>query len=154
MRLRVVVTGMGCVTPVGNNVEDMWASLRRCDNGVGPITHFPADDFPTRFAAEVKGYSVADYVDDPERFAHASPNILFAIGAAKQAMADSGLSDTDLDPPRFGVYLGAGEGGQDFQRYMSVISRWGQVDHLECGLRIPFEAPQLTVQRIAARRWL
>ncbi len=123
MRKRVVVTGMGCVTPVGNNVEDMWASLRRCDNGVGPITHFPADDFPTRFAAEVKNYSVADYVDDPERFVHASPNILFAIGAAKQAMADSGLSDTDLDPPRFGVYLGAGEGGQDFQRYMSVISR-------------------------------
>ena len=123
MRQRVVVTGMGCVTPVGNNVEQMWESLRRCANGVGPITHFPADDFPTRFAAEVKDYSVADYVDDPSRFEHSSPNILFAIGAASQAMADSGLSDGDFDPPRFGIYLGAGEGGQDFQRYMSVIAR-------------------------------
>ncbi|HCD03027.1 MAG TPA: beta-ketoacyl-[acyl-carrier-protein] synthase II [Planctomycetaceae bacterium] len=123
MRRRVVVTGIGCVTPVGNNVDQMWASLRRCGNGVGPITHFPADDFPTQFAAEVKDYSIDDYVDDPDRFTHASPNILFAIGAASQAMANSGLGDGDIDPSRFGVYLGAGEGGQDFQKYMSVIAR-------------------------------
>ena len=123
MRRRVVVTGMGCVTPVGNNVDQMWESLRRCGNGVGPITHFPADEFPTRFAAEVKDYSVNDYIDDPDRFTHSSPNILFAIGAASQAMADSGLGESDFEPPRFGVYLGAGEGGQDFQRYMSVIAR-------------------------------
>ena len=123
MRRRVVVTGIGCVTPVGNDVDQMWASLRRCGNGVGPITHFPADDFPTQFAAEVKDYSIDDYVDDPDQFTFASPNILFAIGAASQAMADSGLGDGDGAPPRFGVYLGAGEGGQDFQKYMSVIAR-------------------------------
>jgi len=123
MRRRVVVTGIGCVTPVGNDVDQMWASLRRCGNGVGPITHFPADDFPTQFAAEVKDYSIDDYIDDPDRFTHSSPNILFAIGAASQAMADSGLGESDFEPPRFGVYLGAGEGGQDFQRYMSVIAR-------------------------------
>ena len=123
MRRRVVVTGIGCVTPVGNDVDQMWASLRRCGNGVGPITHFPADDFPTQFAAEVKDYSIDDYVDDPDQFKFASPNILFAIGAASQAMADSGLGDGDVAPPRFGVYLGAGEGGQDFQKYMSVIAR-------------------------------
>ena len=123
MRRRVVVTGIGCVTPVGNDVDQMWASLRRCGNGVGPITHFPADDFPTQFAAEVKDYSIDDYVDDPDQITFASPNILFAIGAASQAMADSGLGDGDVAPPRFGVYLGAGEGGQDFQKYMSVIAR-------------------------------
>lgn len=123
MRHRVVVTGIGCVTPLGNNVEQMWDSLKRCANGVGPITHFPAEDFPTRFAAEVKDFSIADYVDDPERFVHSSPNILYAIGAATQAMTDSGLADGDFQPPRFGVYLGAGEGGQDFERYMSVIAR-------------------------------
>ena len=123
MRRRVVVTGIGCVTPVGNSVEEMWGTLRRCGNGVGPITHFAADDFPTRFAAEVRDYTVADYVDDSERYTHASPNIHFAIGAASQAMTDSGLQDGDFDPPRFGIYLGAGEGGQDFQRYMSVIAR-------------------------------
>ena len=123
MRRRVVVTGIGCVTPVGNDVDQMWASLRRCGNGVGPITHFPADDFPTQFAAEVKDYSIDDYVDDPDQFKFASPNILFAIGAASQAMADSGRGDGDVAPPRFGGYLGAGEGGQDFQKYMSVIAR-------------------------------
>ena len=123
MRHRVVVTGIGCVTPLGNNVEQMWDSLKRCANGVGPITHFPAEDFPPRFAAEVKDFSIADYVDDPERFVHSSPNILYAIGAATQAMTDSGLADGDFQPPRFGVYLGAGEGGQDFERYMSVIAR-------------------------------
>ena len=110
MRHRVVVTGSGCVTPLGNNVEQMWDSLKRCANGVGPITHFPAEDFPTRFAAEVKDFSIADYVDDPERFVHSSPNILYAIGAATQAMTDSGLADGDFQPPRFGVYLGAGTG--------------------------------------------
>ena len=123
MRRRVVVTGIGCVTPVGNDVDQMWAALRRCGNGVGPITHFPADDFPTQFAAEGKDDSIDDYVDDPDQFTFASPNILFAIGAASQAMADSGLGDGDVAPPRFGVYLGAGEGGQDFQKYMSVIAR-------------------------------
>ena len=90
MRRRVVVTGIGCVTPVGNDVDQMWASLRRCGNGVGPITHFPADDFPTQFSAEVKDYSIDDYVDDPDQFTFASPNILFAIGAASQAMNTAG----------------------------------------------------------------
>ena len=80
-------------------------------------------DSPTQFAAEVKDYSIDDYVDDPDQFTFASPNILFALGAASQAMADSGLGDGDVAPPRFGVYLGAGEGGQDFQKYMSVIAR-------------------------------
>ena len=122
MRRRVVVTGMGCVTPVGNNVDQMWASLRRCGNGVGPITHFPADDFPTRFAAEVKDFSVTDYIDDPDRFANASPNILFAIGAASQAMADSGLRDGDFEPPRFGIYLGAGEGNQNFEAFSRMVA--------------------------------
>lgn len=150
MRRRVVVTGIGCVTPVGNSIDEFWDSLRRAGNGVGPITHFDATSFPTRFAAEVKDYDVGAYVDDPGRFEHASSNILFAIGAASQAMADSGLTDGDFDPPRFGIYLGAGEGGQDFQRYMSLIARSqtdGKVD-VEAFVRDGLESliPQMELE--------
>ena len=94
---QVVVTGMGCVTPLGLDAVSTWQAVVDGRSGVGPITHFPADEFPTRFAAEVKDYSVNDYIDDPDRFAHASPNILFAIGAACQAMADSGLGESDFE---------------------------------------------------------
>ncbi|MBQ17007.1 MAG: beta-ketoacyl-[acyl-carrier-protein] synthase II [Planctomycetaceae bacterium] len=150
MRRRVVVTGIGCITPVGNSVDELWGSLCRGENGVGPITHFDATSFPTRFAAEVKDYDVGTYIEDPERFEHASSNILFAIGAASQAMADSGLADGDFDPPRFGIYLGAGEGGQDFQRYMSLIARSqtdGEVD-IEAFVRGGLESliPQMELE--------
>ena len=86
---------------------------------------------PTKFAAEVKNYDFEQYVDDPSRFADAGRNIRFAIGAANQAVNDSGLMDSSLDPGRFGVYLGAGEGQQDFNLFMSLIAgaqEDGQVD--------------------------
>ena len=114
MRRRVVVTGIGCVTPVGNDVASMWGSLRECRSGVDQITHFDASNFPTHFAAEVKNYDFNQYVDDPSRFNYSGLNIRFAIGAAKQAVTDSGILDSTIDPERFGVYLGAGEGQQDF----------------------------------------
>ncbi|MCH7686372.1 MAG: beta-ketoacyl-ACP synthase II [Planctomycetes bacterium] len=122
MRRRVVVTGMGCVTPVGNDVSSMWESLRECRSGVDQITHFDASNFPTHFAAEVKNYDFKQYVDDPDRFKYSGRNIRFAIGAARQAVDDSGILDSDLDPGRFGVYLGAGEGQQDFTIFMNMIA--------------------------------
>jgi 3-oxoacyl-[acyl-carrier-protein] synthase II len=123
MRRRVVVTGIGCVTPIGNDVEAMWESMRESRSGIAPITLFDASKFPTKFAAEVKGYDVADYVDHPERFVHAGRNIKFAVGAAVQAMRDAGLVDGGIDPPRLGVYLGAGEGQQDFNIFMNMVAR-------------------------------
>ena len=90
MKRRVVVTGMGCVTPLGNDVESMWLAQKNCSNGVGQITHFDASHFPTRFAAEVRNYNFESQVDDPIRFADAGRNIRFAIGAAKQAVEASG----------------------------------------------------------------
>lgn len=123
MRRRVVVTGIGCITPVGCTVEDMWESLREARSGIDKITHFDASNFPTRFAAEVKDFNLADYCDEPARFEHAGSNIRFAIGAAKQAMDDSGLLDDGLDPARLGVYLGAGEGQQDFMLFMNMVAR-------------------------------
>lgn len=131
MRRRVVVTGIGTVTPIGNSVESMWESLREARSGIGTITHFDASHFPTKFAAEVKGFDFRQYVDDPERFEFSGRNIRFAVGAAKQAIDDSGLLDGKLDPSRFGVYLGAGEGQQDFQAIMGLIAesqRNGEVD--------------------------
>ena len=131
MRRRVVVTGIGCITPVGNSVEDMWASLRDGRSGIGDITHFDASNFPTRFAAEVKDFDLGNFTDESERFAYSGRNIHYAIGAAVQAMKDSGLQDSDIDPARLGVYLGAGEGSQDFMIFMNLIARAqhdGEVD--------------------------
>lgn len=104
MRRRVVVTGIGAITPIGNTVEDMWKSLQEAKSGIGPITHFDASHFPTTFAAEVKNFDLKNYVDDPRRFQHCGLNIRFAIGAARQAVDDSGVMDT-VDPSRFGIYL-------------------------------------------------
>jgi 3-oxoacyl-[acyl-carrier-protein] synthase II len=112
MRRRVVVTGIGAITPIGNTVDEMWKSLQEGKSGIGPITHFDATHFPTTFAAEVKNFRLEDYVDDPRRFEHCGLNIRFAIGAARQAVDDSGILST-VDPSRFGIYLGAGEGQQD-----------------------------------------
>lgn len=122
MRRRVVVTGMGCVTPIGNSVEEMWTSLLNGVSGIDYITHFDASGFPTKFAAEVKNFRLGDYIDRPERFEYAGRNIRFAIGAAVQAMKEAGLTDDQFDPPRFGVYLGAGEGQQDFFLFMRLIA--------------------------------
>lgn len=131
MRRRVVVTGMGCITPIGNDVESMWKSLTEGKSGVGNITHFDASNFPTRFAAEVQNFNLADYCPDPARFEFAGRNIRFAIAAAQQAVQDSGVLDSSLNPAEFGVYLGAGEGQQDFVLFMNLVARAqrdGQLD--------------------------
>ncbi len=122
MRRRVVVTGMGCITPVGNSVAAMWDALKEGRSGIDTITHFDASSFPTKFAAEVKDFHLGDYVENPERFEYAGHNIRFAIGAATQAVRDAGLQDDQFDPARFGVYLGAGEGQQDFFLFMKLIA--------------------------------
>ncbi|MCB2067916.1 MAG: beta-ketoacyl-ACP synthase II [Erythrobacter sp.] len=122
MRRRVVVTGIGCVTPIGNSVPTMWKSLQECQSGIGPITHFDASGFPTTFAAEVKGFDLGQHIPNPERFEFAGRNIHFAIGAAAEAVKDAGILDDNVDPAMFGVYLGAGEGQQDFQLFMKIIA--------------------------------
>ena len=123
MKRRVVVTGIGCVTPIGNDVATMWKAQQEGRKGVGLITHFDATRFPTKFAAEVRDYDFDAQVDDPARFADAGRNIRFAIGAANQAVKGSGIhEDRRFDPARFGIYLGAGEGQQDFVQFMSIVA--------------------------------
>jgi 3-oxoacyl-[acyl-carrier-protein] synthase II len=121
MRRRVVVTGIGCVTPLGFQVETMWERLRAGESGVGYTTLFDASNFPTKISAEVRGWDVSEVGEDPAEWKHQGRHTHFAVGAAKKAMADSGILDTRLDPTRFGIYTGSGEGQQDFNRFTQMM---------------------------------
>ncbi len=121
---RVVVTGMGMVTPVGRDLETTWASLQEGRSGVGRITLFDAETFPTRIAAEATGFDLSSYIDDSERWSEYCRNTKFAIAAARMAIDHSRLEDvTSLDRSRFGVYLGSGEGQQDFPRFVELVNQ-------------------------------
>jgi 3-oxoacyl-[acyl-carrier-protein] synthase II len=122
MRRRVVVTGIGCINPLGNDVETMWSALKESKSGVGYTTIFDASKFPTRISAEIKNWSMADAGEDENVWKHRGRHTRFACGAAKQAVADSGILDSSLDPTRFGVYLGCGEGSQDFDSFSKMMT--------------------------------
>lgn len=109
---RVVVTGLGAVTPLGNNVNDYWNNLINGVSGAAPITRFDASKFKTRFACEVKGFNVLDYFDKKEAqrldaFSH------YGIAASVQAVADSGIDGENIDKNEVGVIWGSGIGGLD-----------------------------------------
>lgn len=123
MRRRVVITGMGAITPLGHTVDALFQSQVEGRSGVGPISLFNARRFPTQFAAEVKGFDLGRYVPDPQRWENSGANCKFAIAAAKQALEDAGLLDNArVDRTRFGVYLGSGEGIQDFHNLVSLVA--------------------------------
>jgi 3-oxoacyl-[acyl-carrier-protein] synthase II len=111
MKRRVVVTGMGAVTPVGNDVATMWRSLIEGRSGAGPITKFDASTFEVRFACEVKGFDALQYMDRKEA-KRADQFTQYAVAAAKQAMDDAGFGGgTGYDPDNTGVIIGSGIGG-------------------------------------------
>ena len=122
MRRRVVITGVGCVTPLGTSVESMWKALQRGDSGVGYTTGFDASNFPTKISAEVRDWDISKAGEDPERWTYRSNHTRFAAGAAKQAVEDAGLLNFSGDPTRVGVYLGSGEGKQDFGRFAEMVT--------------------------------
>src|SRR5207253_5572183 len=123
-RRRVVITGMGAITPLGNTVEELFRAAVVGKSGVTNITRFDVRTFPTRFAAEVRDFSLHRYVSDPEQYRHCGLNTFFALAAARVALDDSGLSPgTSIDPTRFGVYLGAGEGTQDFHAIVAAVGK-------------------------------
>ncbi|HVP66353.1 MAG TPA: beta-ketoacyl-ACP synthase II [Anaeromyxobacteraceae bacterium] len=109
-RRRVVVTGLGMVTPVGVGVEESWQALVAGRSGIGPITQFDASTFPTRIAGEVKGFDPEKYMEKKEarrndRF------IQFALAASQMAMDDAGIDMAKVVPERFGAIVGSGMGG-------------------------------------------
>jgi len=126
MTHRIVITGIGWVTPLGHEVQPVWQKLLAGESGVGPTTHFDASNFPTRFSAQVKEYDYRAGLAFPEVHEGVGPNTAFALGAARQAWKSAKLDTFDsLNHERLGIYLGAGEGAIDFDHYAAAnIESW------------------------------
>jgi 3-oxoacyl-[acyl-carrier-protein] synthase II len=126
LKPKIVITGMGWVTPLGHDLETVWQKLLAGASGVDRTTHFDASTFPTTFSAEVKDYDWKQYVCDPALHEGIGLNTSFALGAAAQAWKQAGLSDyPQLDRQRLGLYLGAGEGTLDFDNYIAAdLAGW------------------------------
>ena len=138
MKRRVVVTGLGAVTPIGNSVEEFWAGIREGQVGIGPITKFDTAEYKVKVAAEVKGFSAKDRMD----FKAAKRMELFsqyAVAAAKEAYEDAGLEIEKEDPFRAGVIVGSGIGSLQTveKEYEKILSRGpGRVNPLMVPLMI------------------
>lgn len=109
---RVVVTGVGAVTPIGNDANTAWENAKKGVNGVGELTRLNPDDYPVKIAAEVKDFDIEQYLEKKEarkmdRFTH------YAIASADMAVADSGLTIDDSNAERVGVWIGSGIGGME-----------------------------------------
>ncbi|GAC1515439.1 MAG: beta-ketoacyl-ACP synthase II [Gemmatimonadaceae bacterium] len=126
MKRRVVVTGFGAITPVGNDVATTWRAILEGQSGTAAITKFDASQFPVRFAAEVKGFDALKYMDRKEA-KRADVYTQYAVAAAAQAMRDAGLGDGHgYDPERIGVILGSGIGGlKSFEEQHDVFRERG-----------------------------
>ena len=124
MKRRVVVTGLGAVTPIGNTVDDFWQNIREGKVGIGPITKFDTTDYKVKLAAEVKDFKAADHMDAKaarrmEAFSQ------YAVAAAKEAFEQSGIRMEEEDPYRVGVIIGSGVGSlQAIEReYAKLLSK-------------------------------
>src|SRR5256885_8125400 len=131
---RVVITGIGWITPMGHSIEEVWKRLLNGESGIARTTLFDASTFPTSISAEVKGYRLSDFVSDLAQHEGVGRNTAFAMGACAQAWKDAGLpplgtlhSDLgpSLDLDRVGIYLGSGEGSLDFDAFTTAnLSSW------------------------------
>ncbi len=138
-RNRIVVTGLGAITPLGLDVATTWESIKASKSGVAPITRFDASNLLTKIAAEVKGFDPKNYMDGKEArkmdlFSQ------FAVAAAREAMQDAGLIDSTFDPVRAGVILGVGIGGFETVESSHTVL-------LEKG---PSRVPPLTIPKLIA----
>ena len=121
---RVVVTGLGAVTPIGNNVEDFWAGIREGKVGIGPITKFDTTDYKVKIAAEVKDFNAKDHMD-PRAARRMDPFCQYAVTAAKEALEDSGIDMEKEDSFRVGVIVGSGIGSlpQVENNYEKILTK-------------------------------
>ena len=127
MSERVVITGVGIISPVGHNVETMWKNVLEGNNGADFTTIFDASTFPTQFSAEVKGFKLENFVSKADLHKDANRGSQFAVAATAEACKQAGI-DTETDSPndgidrrRMGVYLGAGEGSLDTDSFFKTI---------------------------------
>ena len=138
-RRRVVITGLGAVTPVGIGVDRTWQAVLAGKSGVGPITRFDASDYACRIAAEVKEFDPADYVEKKE-IKKMDTFIQYAMAASQEAVDDAGLTITPETAERVGVYIGAGIGGLPaIEQYHKVLQDKGP------GRVSPFFIPMVIV---------
>ncbi|MFZ4260931.1 beta-ketoacyl-ACP synthase II [Sphingobacterium sp. HJSM2_6] len=120
---RVVVTGLGALTPIGNSVQEYWDGLINGVSGAAPITHFDASKFKTQFACEVKGFDPLQYMDRKEA-RKMDPFVQYAIASTDEAVKDAGLNFDELDRTRIGVIWGSGIGGlTTFTEEVAVYSK-------------------------------
>ncbi len=121
---RVVVTGLGAVTPIGNNVKDFWAGIREGKVGIGPITKFDTTDYKVKIAAEVKDFNAKDHMD-PRSARRMDPFCQYAVTAAKEALEDSGIDMEKEDSFRAGVIVGSGIGSlpQVENNYEKILTK-------------------------------
>ena len=122
---RVVITGMGWITPMGHSIDAVWKRLLAGESGIARTTIFDSSTFPTSISAEVKDYNLADFLPDIGPHADAGRNTRFALGACAQAWKAAQLDAANLDLDRVGIYLGSGEGSLDFDAYTAAaLSGW------------------------------
>ncbi|MGI2327434.1 beta-ketoacyl-ACP synthase II [Planococcus sp. YIM B11945] len=122
---RVVITGMGAVTPLGNNIETTWEGIKAGKSGIGPLTRLDTEKYPAKIAGEVRDFSIEDYVEKKEarkmdRFTH------YALAASFMAMKDAGLELDEKTALRTGVWIGSGIGGMEtIENQMDVLNDRG-----------------------------
>ncbi len=140
---RVVVTGLGALTPLGNTADEFWSALTEGRSGIGPITRFDVTGYPTRIAGELKGFDELKYIDkkDARRL---DPYLKYAMACSVMAVEDTGLDTGKVDATRFGVLIGSGIGG------ISTLLE-GERTRLEKGFErvSPFVIPMLIVNMAA-----
>jgi 3-oxoacyl-[acyl-carrier-protein] synthase II len=124
---RVVITGMGWITPMGHTIEEVWKRLLAGESGIAKTTIFDASTFPTSISAEVKDFDLANHIGDLETHRGTGRNTQFALAACAQAWKSAKLDAEKLDLDRVGIYLGSGEGSLDFDAYTTAaLTSWKQ----------------------------
>ena len=141
---KVVVTGLGCVSPIGNSVEETWASIRAGKSGIATITHYDASAFKVKYAAEVKNFEADKYMD-PQSARKMARFSKYAVAAAKMALDDSNLTDNKEALDNAAVYLGVGIGGLE-------ITESSMKSYFDSGFKRmpPMTIPQLIPNEAAA----
>lgn len=153
MTNRVVVTGMGALTPLGNSVAEFWESLLAGKSGVGPITRFDASEYPTKIAAELKDFKATDFIDRKEARRWDMVQC-YAVAGSQLAIDDSGLDPDSVDPDRCGVIIGSGIGGiQTFEAQHKNLTNGGpsRVSPFFIPMMIVDMAPGLVSMRFGFR---
>ena len=147
MKKRVVVTGIGALTPVGLTAEEFWTSITEGKSGVGAITYFDTTEFDTKFAAQLKGFDPLNYMDR-KLSQRIDPFTQYALVATDMAVADSGLNLETVDKERIGVVYGSGIGGMwTYHKQQTVLyDRKGNPDRIS-----PFFIPMLIADIAAGR---